>query len=58
VSRALNAGLTESLCHRVAAEVESPVVRVEVVSERHDLDRFTPDEPLERRIHDDCPVVG
>jgi hypothetical protein len=57
VSRALNAGLSESLCRRVAAEVGPPVVRLEVVSERHDLDRFTPDEPLERRIHDDCPVA-
>lgn len=60
VSRALTAGTAETLCHRVAARVadsgRDEVQVVEVVSERHDLDRYEPDRPRERRSHLRCAV--
>jgi hypothetical protein len=60
VTRALRAGTADALCERVVDRVlragRDEVVAVEVVSERHDLDRFAPDEPLDRRRHVRCDV--
>jgi hypothetical protein len=60
VSLALDAGMAESLCDRVAGRVahagRDDLSAIEVVSERHDLDRFAPDEPLARRRHARCEV--
>jgi hypothetical protein len=41
---------------RVAESSRTDVVEVQVVSERQDLDRFEPDEPIERRVRARCPV--
>jgi hypothetical protein len=60
VTGALRRGEAESLCDRVVARAvragRSDLSAIEVVSERHDLDRFAPDEPLERRRHVRCGV--
>ena len=60
VTRALQDGDAATLCARVAGRVADRqvdgVAAVEIVSERHDLDRFTPDEPLERLVHVSCRV--
>ena len=58
VTRAIAADAASTLCTHVAERVREggadDVVTVQVVSERHDLDRFTPDEPLERVVHVAC----
>lgn len=60
VTQALGAGTPARLCaraaDRVAAGGRAGIVALEVVSELHDLDRFDPDEPLERRVHARCEV--
>lgn len=62
VSRARRDGAGDELCARVAERLVAArfdgVEAVEVVSERQDLDRYEPDEPLDRRIHARCPVGG
>ncbi|MEL7207059.1 MAG: hypothetical protein AAGK32_02310 [Actinomycetota bacterium] len=60
VTRAIRSGATADLCEEIAARVQADggdgIATVEVVGELHDLDRFEPDEPIERRVLAECGV--
>jgi hypothetical protein len=58
VSAAIGAGRADALCTQIAARVRGPLVRVEVVEERHDLVARAKHEAslLERHVHAACEV--
>lgn len=62
VGGAIAAGTTDQLCQEIARRVASvgpdSAVTVEVVTERFDAVRWYDGdrEPLDRRVHSDCPV--
>jgi hypothetical protein len=60
VSATIAAGRADALCTQIAARVRSPLVRVEVVEERHDLVARAKhqDSLLDRHVHASCAVQG
>lgn len=58
VSRAISAGESPALCAAVGARLEPDdrEALVEVVTERHDLDRPDPEAPLSVVVHATCAV--
>ena len=55
---AIGAGRAGALCTQIAGRVRSPLVRIEVVEERHDLVARAKHEAslLQRHVHAACPV--
>lgn len=55
----VRSGRADDLCRQVAARVDEPGWRVEVVTETHDTVALTRGDPsiLGREVHASCPVV-
>lgn len=60
VRNAIDDGGADALCHEIAGRVDDEIVGVQVVEERHDLDRFPAGDRslIRRRVHATCERPG
>jgi hypothetical protein len=60
VRTAIRSGDAEALCREIASRVGEGITEVEVVEERHDLERYAAGDPslIRRRVHASCEPVG
>lgn len=60
VRTAIHEGDTEALCREVARRVDDDIAAIQVVEERHDLDRYAAGDPslIRRRVHATCERTG
>jgi hypothetical protein len=60
VRTAIQNGDADALCREIASRLRDEVVEVEIVEERHDLDRYAAGDPslMRRRVHATCETTG
>jgi hypothetical protein len=60
VRTAIRTGRADALCREIAGRVDRGITEVQVVEERHDLERYAAGDPslVDRRVHAACEAVG
>jgi hypothetical protein len=60
VDEAIRSGGAGALCREIAGRVGDDIAAVEVVEERHDLERYAAGDPslVRRHVHATCEAVG